>query len=193
MKKIKKVSTIMIYTLYLLLPFIAYSTGGFLFELKRDLIAYGWSEEEITPFMYAAEHMNWEAIENEYADVVAYSLQYCKNCGKKITSEEKAVLAYYLAIATSEMGAVGYEDDIIVRVAVNTSREIMGDLSRYRRKEGKGNLGEIIRGKIREQVCNEGTHAQQAKFMERIRNRIEAKSEKKGKQNHGSGGHGPPH
>ena len=70
--------------IYLSLSIIVFSSdGGFLYKLKIDLSADGWSEEEITSFMHAAQNMNWESIENGYVDVVAFSLLYCKRSGKK--------------------------------------------------------------------------------------------------------------
>lgn len=193
MKRIKIVSSFFLCFIYVSLSIFLYSAEeGFLYQLKRNLNAYGWSKEEITPFMHAAQHMSWESVENGYADVVAYSLHYCKRSGTETTPEEKAELAYQLAIATSDMGAVGFDEDVIVRVAINTSREFVGALNQYRKEGSEEGLGEMIRERIREQVCNEGTEAQQAKIMERVRNRTGANANEKGKQNHGAG-HGPHH
>lgn len=189
----KKIGIFLLCIIYLSLSLIVYCADeGFLFKLKRSLNAYGWSEEEITPFMYAAQHMSWEPAESGYADVVAYSLHFCKQSGRETTSKEKAELAYELAIATSDMKAIGFEEEVIVRVAVNTSREFIGALHQYRKEGSEDGIGEMIRERIREQVNNEGTDAQQTKLMERIRNRVGSKSYQKGKQNHQGHGHGSP-
>ncbi|MBN2534875.1 MAG: hypothetical protein JXB88_18485 [Spirochaetales bacterium] len=192
----RKISiTFFICIIYLSLSMYVSSTEGeFLTQLKINLHTYGWLEEEIIPFMQAAQRMNWESVENNYADIVAYSLQYCKKCRMTTTSEEKTELAYHLAIAASEMKAIGFEEDVIVRVAVNTSREFVGALKQYRKKGNADGLGEMIRERIREQVCNEGTEAQRSLIMERIRNRTGTNSnqkEKQGQQLHGGEGHGP--
>ena len=164
----------------------------FLSKLQRNLQAYGWSEEEISSFMNAARHLNWDLIENDTDDVVAYSLQYCRKTNQKTTASEKAQLAYELSVAAFEMKKIGFDEDAIVRVAVNTSREFVKTLNQYRKQVTEDGLGDVIRERIRQQVCQEGTDAQKTKFSERIRNRIKTNNQEIGKQMHGTG-HGYPY
>jgi len=191
MKSKKGIIILSVLIFIFLLPTSFAAEYEFLYKLQRNLQAYGWSEEEISAFMNAAEHLNWDLIENDYNDVVAYSLQYCKKTKQKTTAAEKAELAYELSAAVSDMKKIGFDDDTIVRVAVNTSREFVKALYQYRKHETEDGLGDMIRKRIREQVCREGTDTQKAKYSERIRNRAKINNQQIGKQFHGTG-HGYP-
>jgi hypothetical protein len=192
MIKIKNFAFFLVCFIYLLFITAAYAEEvGFLYQLKKNLHAYGWPEEEIAPLIEASRSMNWETMENGYADVIAYSLHYSKTRGNTMTPGEKAELTYQLAHAASNMKAAGYDEDVIVRVSVNTTREFMGTLPGYRKEGTTTDLGEMIRQRIREQICQEGTDTQKTNFLERIQQHGQGNPGGKGKQGQGIG-HGPP-
>ncbi|MBN2440474.1 MAG: hypothetical protein JXJ04_03995 [Spirochaetales bacterium] len=165
---------------------------GYLYQLQLSLKSYGWPDEEISSVMNAAKNLNWEGIENDSCDVVAYSLQYCKRSGQETSPGEKAQIAYHLAITTSEMKALGFDEKLVVRVAIDSTREIVQSLQKYGKNDDAKGIGDMIRERIRDQVCKEGCTAQQDKLMERVQRRIKTGKKESGNPHNGTG-NGPPH
>jgi hypothetical protein len=184
----------LIFLLLFLMCSILVTTEGlsreqeFLHELCLFLQAYGWEKEEIDLFMYAAQDMNWDDIETEHGEIVAYSLHYCQQHAGEINHMEKASIAHHLAITGSEMKALGFDENMINRVAVNAVRDIIHSLPQYRKKDGEKAMGDMIQQQIQEQLRGQGINEQQDQLMQGIRESIQQKKREKGNSQDGGGG-----
>jgi len=149
-----------------------FAADDFLPRLERALLRLGFRERETSLLMTAAQERNWEAVEPDFADLAALSLTVCERVRTETQAREQVELMYNLAAMNGEMQAFGFTRREIARIALNASRDVA---TRLRLNAGAGNdvgRGDMIRDRIRAQLCEEGLAAQEAQIMERIRARV---------------------
>jgi len=97
----------------------------------------------------------WSQAEVRDAEIVEYCLQYAKDSGEQIGPLVRAELAVAVAEMAQEMWALGFGEPMIVRTALNGTREVLEELSRVRlRKEAdtETGAGDMIRDRLREEL-----------------------------------------
>jgi len=147
--------------------------NGFLFRLSRELKAFGWTDEEISSFLFSAETMSWKGLENGDAEMVALSLHYCWQKQIRFQTSELVQLAYHLAVMGMEMEALGFRRRNITKTALRVSAEVAEQLRVRDKADNQNGTGELIRDRIREELCKEGLEEYQEKIMERLTKRVQ--------------------
>jgi len=123
----------------------------FVSELMVGLLQEGWTAEEVRTLV--AQDVDWEQAQGANSDVVALALQFAKSKDEEMEPMEQALLAIELALAAIEMEAVGIGEVSIAITALEGVRDILTDIWAFRSGElDEGNLGDVIRTKMGEQV-----------------------------------------
>ncbi|MBN1523033.1 MAG: hypothetical protein JW904_01010 [Spirochaetales bacterium] len=153
-------------------PALSAEENGFIFRLSRELKAYGWNDEETGKFVIASHLMNWNALENGDAEMVALALHYCKQKQLRLMAEEQVQLAYHLGAMGVEMEALGFKRRNITITALGVSEQVAEKLRDRKNADNETGTGDMIRERIRDELCKEGLEEQQEKIMERLTKRV---------------------
>jgi hypothetical protein len=164
----KKMDVLCIIFLCLSLPVLLPAEEQvFLDYMQRELENNGWSLEEIAAFKESARHYTWEKLEGEFCEMIAHSLLFCRITGKKLSADEEAALAFHLALMATEMIKIGFREQHIIRISFHTSRDFASRIDTIR-KEGDEAVAEMIRERIRLQLCKEGIDGQLKNLMKKL-------------------------
>jgi len=161
--------------------------NGLLFRLQRELKTLGWNNEEVGEFMYAAQEMDWNGIENGDPEMVALALHYCRQNQVANQAQERVLLAYHLAAMGIEMEALGFTRRSITVTAIGVSREFGEALRTRANADNIDGKGDLVRERIRDQLCKEGLVENNERIMERLTYRVR-EGERSGNR-HGAGVH----
>jgi len=124
----------------------------FVEELSSLLGDRGWTEEEVSRLVDAAKELNWEGAEDAGPEVVALALEFGKKEEADMEPLEQAQLALELALTAVEMESMGYDERSVARVALNGVRDMLSEIQSWREGGGEGNLGEMIRNRLSNEV-----------------------------------------
>ncbi|RPJ07185.1 MAG: hypothetical protein EHM28_08060 [Spirochaetaceae bacterium] len=145
---------------------------GFLHRLQREMKVLGWNNEELGGFMYAAQEMSWNGVENGDPEMVALALHYCRQNQVAFQAQDRVQLAFNLAAMGIEMEALGFARRNITITAIGVSREVGEALKARTNADNTTGKGDLIRDRIRDQLCTEGLQENQERIMERLTNRV---------------------
>jgi hypothetical protein len=150
-----------------------FAEDEFLPRLERALLRLGFQERETAMIMTAARERDWEAADPDFAEMAALALTVGARVQTETQAREQVELVYNLAAMNREMQALGFTRREIARVALNAARDMA---ERFRERAETGNAagrGEMIRDRIRAELCAEGLAAQELQITERIRERVQ--------------------
>lgn len=120
-------------------------------DLLDLLVDGGWTPEQLREL--AAQDVDWKQAEGADPEVVAMALQFARNEDEEMEPMEEALLAIELALAATEMEAVGIGKLTIAITALEGVRDILTDIQAFRSGDLMGKeLGETIRTRMRERV-----------------------------------------
>lgn len=121
---------------------------AFLNELKLELAASGWSEEEIAAFDEAASELDWAGAGNADPQMIARALAYGMS-ENAVAVQEQARMALALAQHTAEMKRLGYSDRDVATAAMTATRSAVQSMSQVRRMDGE-QVGDLVRDRLNE-------------------------------------------
>jgi len=147
-------------------------TPPFVDELTALLESRGWSEEEVFNLAEAAKELEWEQAEGADPEVVALALELGKKQEATMEPLEQAQLALELALTAVEMESLGYNERVVARAALNGVRDIVSDIKNWKQTGKQGNLGELIRNRLRNEVHT----ASRLEVREQVRVRAQERS-----------------
>jgi len=131
----------------------------FLESLQALLEKEDWSSEEIRELL--AQEVDWSRAGADDAVMVAFCLQYARDNGEQIGPYEQAQVRARVAEAVmmmaGEMRSLGFDEQVILRVALNGTREAVNELAQLRERTRSGEdkdtgEGDLIRDRIREEL-----------------------------------------
>jgi len=132
---------------------VADSAPDFLEALRELLQKDDWSPEEIQELI--KQEVDWSQAQVEDAKMVALCLEYAKDAEEQIGPHEQAHLVKEVAVMAQEMRALGFSEPMIIRTALNGTREALEELSRVRLRKEEGTetgKGDLIRARLREEL-----------------------------------------
>jgi len=132
---------------------VAESAPDFLEALRELLQKDDWSPEEIQELI--KQEVDWSQAQVEDAKMVALCLEYAKDAEEQIGPHEQAHLVKEVAVMAQEMRALGFGEPMIIRTALNGTREALEELSRVRLRKEEGTetgTGDLIRARLREEL-----------------------------------------
>lgn len=132
---------------------VAESAPDFLEALRELLQKDDWSPEEIQELI--KQEVDWSQAQVEDAKMVALCLEYAKDAEEQIGPHEQAHLVKEVAVMAQEMRALGFGEPMIIRTALNGTREALEELSRVRLRKEEGTetgAGDLIRARLREEL-----------------------------------------
>ena len=153
----------------------------FLESLQALLEKEDWSSEEIRQLL--AEEVDWSRAGADDAVMVAFCLQYARDNEEQIGPHEQAQVRARLAeavmIMAGQMRSLGFDEQAILRAALNGTREAVNELSQLRERIRSGEdadtgEGDLIRERIRLELQT-AMHVE-ARHMAQSRNREEKQS-----------------
>lgn len=147
-------------------------TPTFVKNLSGLLRERGWSADDISRLVEAAKALDWEGTEGAEPEVVALALEFGKREEAGMEPPEQAQLALELALTAMEMESLGYKERTVARAALNGVRNILTDIRRWREGGREGNLGELVRNRLRNEVRAACSLQVQEQTRERTRERI---------------------
>jgi len=157
----------------LLAPFSLFSQEqAFLLRLQTELTAQGFSTQEIAQIMTEAQNMNWEDLDHEFAELAALSLKLCQRSRMRLHIQEQVELAYHLSAMGAEMKNLGFKAQHILRFALNTTRQYIDSLQLQNQDRDRLRTRDMIRERIRDELCKEGLTEQEEKLMQRLHVRV---------------------
>ena len=132
---------------------VAESAPDFLEALRELLQKDDWSPEEIQELI--KQEVDWSQAQVEDAKMVALCLEYAKDAEEQSGPHEQAHLVKEVAVMAQEMRALGFGEPMIIRTALNGTREALEELSRVRLRNEEGTetgAGDLIRARLREEL-----------------------------------------
>ena len=132
---------------------VAESAPDFLEALRELLQKDDWSPEEIQELI--KQEVDWNQAQVEDAKMVALCLEYAKDAEEQIGPHEQAHLVKEVAVMAQEMRALGFGEPMIIRTALNGTREVLEELARVRLRNEEGTetgAGDLIRARLREEL-----------------------------------------
>lgn len=161
-------------------PLLGQETGDtppFIEELSGLLEGRGWSAEDVARVVEAAKTLDWEGAEGADPEVVALALELGKREEADMEPLEQAQLALELALTAVEMESLGYGERSVARAALNGVRNILSDIRSWKEGGREGNLGELIRNHLRNEVLSAGRSQVQEQARQRALERSGGASE----------------
>jgi hypothetical protein len=165
-------------------PGAAFAADEFLFRFERELQTRGYPDAERALIMTAAREQTWDGVQPEFAELAAYSLAVCARVRTEAQAREQMELVHHLGAMEREMKALGFTDREVARVAFGTARGVSEQLRARSGSDNTVGRGDLIRDRIRSELCAAGLEDQEAKIMERIRARVRLGSSNTGKGPH---------
>lgn len=168
---------------------------GFKEALQELLKEEGWSPEEIQKLI--KEEVDWNQARLQDFEMVATCWQYAKETEQEIGPYEQVQMALSVMTMAREMRALGFGEPQIIRAALNSTREALGELVKLReqervRTEEDTGVGELIRSRFQEQLQTamhlEARHMVQTRVQEEKDSRPDDLLVPPGPQGHGSPG-----
>ena len=148
--------------------------------LQKMLKEEGWSPEQIGELI--REQVNWDRVRPQDAELVRACLQYMKETHEGIGPEVQARTAVEVMTMAQKMRALGFEEQQIVRTALNGTREALAEVANLAKLQEKDRLraeydtglGKMIHNQFEQQL--QGTMYLQARYEVRERVRDEKAS-----------------
>ena len=132
---------------------VADSAPDFQEALRELLQKDAWSPEEIQALI--KQEVDWGQAQVEDAKMVALCLEYAKDAEEQTGPYEQAHLAKEVAVMAQEMRVLGFGEPMIIRTALNGTREALEELSRMQLRKEEGTetgAGDLIRARLREEL-----------------------------------------
>ena len=148
--------------------------------LQKLLKDQDWSSEQIRELI--REQVDWNQAKLQDIEMVATCLQYAKETHEGIGPEVQARIAVEVMTMAQKMRALGFEEQQIVRTALNGTREALAELAKLEKLQEKervrtaydSGMGKMIHNQFEEQL--QGTMYLEARHTVRTRIRDEKSS-----------------
>ena len=148
--------------------------------LQQLLKDEGWSPEQIREL--SRDRVNWDQVRPQDAELVRACLQYMNETREKIGPEVKASIAAEVMTMAQKMRGLGFEEQMIVRTALNGTRAAVAELKNLVKLQEQERIhtaydtgmGQMIHNQFEQQL--QGTMYLQARYETRERVRDEKAS-----------------
>lgn len=133
--------------------------SAFAGELAEILAREGWTIRETDALRESLQAMVrtragylGEEIAGADPEMAALALRLARRAGEEANGAGQAMLALEVARMAREMETLGYERPVITRAALNGVRDLLAERRALRDEGRDGELGDLIRARLREQL-----------------------------------------